>query len=93
MKPERKLTRFAKPSALLLTLLMTISCASSPKATPTTPGALSEIKPIIYNYGTAAEPCEDEGGTPLPDPKNQCDTPETVARILVLNAQISALTN
>lgn len=77
---------------VLLATLITAACANSRETIPTTPGVLNGLDPIPYYYGDrfGSAPCEDAAGRPLPDPDNSCDTPETVKRIIVLNAKIRA---
>jgi hypothetical protein len=75
-------------------------CASEPQPIPATAEILAQIPAVRnFNVGSDGDPCFDDINRDgkidpvleiLPDPYNQCDTPETVDAILRTNAALDA---
>ena len=79
---------FTKLAALSLILLLT-SCETPRKPIPTTEAACSAIEPLPYHYAADDPECSTDPGSS--DPRNSCDTIETVRVIMAFNEGLKGL--
>lgn len=73
----------------LSSVFLSLSCESPPKPIPTTEAACLAIDPLPYHFANDDPACSD--GKEASDPRNSCDTPETVRIIKAFNAGLEGL--
>ena len=75
--------------AALSCVFLIASCESAPKPIPTTEGSCRAVEAIPYHYDAKSPVCSTEAGAS--DPRNSCDTLETVRAIQAFNAGLAGL--
>lgn len=74
---------------VLSSVFLSLSCESAPKPIPTTEASCSAIDPLPYHYDDTATACSKDVGAS--DPRNTCDTIETVRAIKAFNEGLKSL--